>query len=106
MPQPRFSCVAAAKILFYLYEHRLALISVVDDLHQAVFWDTETETLIIATQAVEGAAAVGDAAHLGVVAYEDASLGVLVTTKRMLVPMELTSIFTMTLCGYFHDLAL
>ncbi len=82
--------MAAAKILFYLYEHRLALISVVDDLHQAV----------------EGAAAVGDAAHLGVVAYEDASLGVLVTTKRMLVPMELTSIFTMTLCGYFHDLAL
>ena len=71
--------MAAAKILFYLYEHRLALISVVDDLHQAVE---------------------------GVVAYEDASLGVLVTTKRMLVPMELTSIFTMTLCGYFHDLAL
>ena len=61
LPQPRFSCVAAAKLLLYLYEHRLALVAVVDDLHQAV----------------EGAAAVGDAAHLGVAAYEDAALGVL-----------------------------
>ena len=61
MPQPRFSCVAAAKILLYLYEHRLALVAVVDDLHQAV----------------EGAVAVGDTTHLGVAAYEDAALGVL-----------------------------
>ena len=61
LPQPRFSCVAAAKLLFYLYEHRLALVAVVDGLHQAV----------------EGAAAVGDAAHLGVAAHEDAALGVL-----------------------------
>ena len=61
MPQPRSSCVAAAKLLFYLYEHRLALVAVVDGLHQAV----------------EGAAAVGDAAHLGVAAHEDAALSVL-----------------------------
>lgn len=61
MPQPRFSCVAAAKILFYLYEHRLALVAVVNGLHQTL----------------EGAAAVVDAAHLGVVAHEDAALGVL-----------------------------
>jgi hypothetical protein len=53
--------VAAAKLLFYLYEHWLALVAVVDGLHQSV----------------EGAAAVGDAAHLGVAAHEDATLGVL-----------------------------
>ena len=47
--------------LFYFYEHRFALIAVVDGLHQAV----------------EGAAAVVDAAHLGVAAYEDAAFGVL-----------------------------
>ena len=49
--------MAAAKILLYLYEYRLALVAVVDDLHQAV----------------EGAAAVGDTTHLGVAAYEDAA---------------------------------
>lgn len=60
LPQPRFSCVAAAKLLFYLYEHGLALVAVVDDLHQTV----------------EGAAAVGDFADFGVSAHEDAALGV------------------------------
>lgn len=53
--------MAAAKLLFYLYEHRLTLVAVVDGLHQSV----------------EGAAAVVDAAYLGVAAYEDATLGVL-----------------------------
>lgn len=53
--------MAAAKILLYLYEHRLALVAVVEHLHQTV----------------EGAAAVGDTTHLDVAAYENAALGVL-----------------------------
>ena len=61
LPQPRLFCVVAAKLLFYVYEHRFAVVTVVEHLHQAV----------------EGAAAVVDAAHLGVAAYEDAALGVL-----------------------------
>ena len=61
LPQPRLFCVVAAKLLFYVYEHRFAVVTVVEHLHQAV----------------EGVAAVGDAAHLGVAAYENAALGVL-----------------------------
>lgn len=53
--------MATAKLLFNLYEHWLALVSVIDGLQQAV----------------EGAAAVVDSAHLGVAAHEDAALGVL-----------------------------
>ena len=48
-------------ISFYFDEHRLALVTVVDDLHQTI----------------EGAAAVGDFANLGISAYEDAALSVL-----------------------------
>ena len=48
-------------ISFYFDEHGLALVAVVDDLHQAV----------------EGAAAVGDLADFGVAAHEDAALSVL-----------------------------
>ena len=48
-------------VSFYFDEHGLALVAVVDDLHQAV----------------EGAAAVGDLADLGVSAHEDAAFGVL-----------------------------
>lgn len=44
----------------HFYEHRLTLIAMVDELHQAV----------------EGVAAVGDLARLGIPAHEDAALGI------------------------------
>ena len=48
------------EILFYLDEHGLALVAVADELHEAV----------------EGAAAVGDATDLSVAPHEDATFGV------------------------------
>ena len=59
--KPIRALILFLSISFYFDEHGLALVAAADELHEAV----------------EGAAAVGDLAHLGVAAHEDAAFGVL-----------------------------